>query len=319
MSVQAPVDSAPARAKPKTDLATRVAGQKLGLTPYLFILPHLIFFTVFLAWPFFFGIYTSLFEFDFLRPERRPFVGLENYLNLFDPSSIQFKDFWRSMRNTGEFILWSVPPLVAGGLFLAVMLNGRFRFRNFFRMIYFAPYTLSVTAAAILWWWLFQPQGGIVNSLIHSVGLGNVNWLSSMPQAWIAITFATIWWTIGFNTIIFLAALQEIPADLYEAAAIDGAGAFQRFRYVTIPMLRPVLVLVITITLLASANLFGQPFLMTAGGPLQKTEPIIYEIYKEGLIRHQMGSAAAMSLLVAALLLVLTALNFKFFGRSERE
>jgi multiple sugar transport system permease protein len=317
MSVQAPVGDVAVRAKPKTQLASKVAGQRMGLTPYLFILPHLIFFVVFLAWPFFFGIYTSLFEFDFLRPERRPFVGLENYLNLFDPSSIQFRDFWRSMKNTAEFILWSVPPLVIGGLFLAIMLNGRFRFRNLFRMVYFAPYTLSVTAAAILWWWLFQPQGGIVNTLIQGVGLDRVNWLSTMPQAWIAITIATIWWTIGFNTIIFLAALQEIPADLYEAAAIDGAGPFQRFRHVTIPMLRPVLVLVITITLLASANLFGQPFLMTAGGPLQSTEPIIYRIYVEGLVRHQMGSAAAMSLLVAALLLGVTALNFKLFGRSE--
>jgi multiple sugar transport system permease protein len=318
MSVQAPVEGIAVRATTK-QVVSKVAGQRLGLTPYLFILPHLIFFTVFLAWPFFLGIYTSLFEFDFLRPERRPFVGLENYFNLFDPTSIQFRDFWRSMKNTGEFILWSVPPLVLGGLFLAVMLNGRFRFRNFFRMVFFAPYTLSVTAAAILWWWLFQPQGGIVNSLFHTVGLGNVNWLSTMPQAWIAITIATIWWTIGFNTIIFLAALQEIPTDLYEAAAIDGAGPFQRFRYVTIPMLRPVLVLVITITLIASANLFGQPFLMTAGGPLQQTEPIIYRIYVEGLVRHQMGSAAAMSLLIAALLIGLTALNFKLFGRSERE
>jgi multiple sugar transport system permease protein len=318
MSVQAPVEGIAVRATTK-QVVSKVAGQRLGLTPYLFILPHLIFFTVFLAWPFFLGIYTSLFEFDFLRPERRPFVGLENYFNLFDPTSIQFRDFWRSMKNTGEFILWSVPPLVLGGLFLAVMLNGRFRFRNLFRMVFFAPYTLSVTAAAILWWWLFQPQGGIVNSLFHTVGLGNVNWLSTMPQAWIAITIATIWWTIGFNTIIFLAALQEIPTDLYEAAAIDGAGPFQRFRYVTIPMLRPVLVLVITITLIASANLFGQPFLMTAGGPLQQTEPIIYRIYVEGLVRHQMGSAAAMSLLIAALLIGLTALNFKLFGRSERE
>jgi multiple sugar transport system permease protein len=316
MSVQAPVGGATGTiAKRRTQ--SKMAGQRLGLAPYLFILPHLIFFAVFLAWPFFFGLYTSLYQYDFLRPEFRPFVGLDNYLRLFNSATVQSREFWLSIRNTGEFILWSVVPLVVGGLFLALILNGRFRGRNLFRMTFFAPYTLSVTAAAILWWWLFQSQGGLVNTLFQQFGLPRVNWLSSMPQAWIAITVATIWWTVGFNTIIFLAALQEIPAELYEAAAIDGANTWQRFRHVTMPLLRPVTVLVITITLIASANLFGQPYLMTAGGPVQRTETVIYRIVVEGLNRHQMGSAAAMSILLAAGLMVLTALNFKFFGRSE--
>jgi multiple sugar transport system permease protein len=289
-----------------------------NFTPYLFILPHLIFFAAFLAWPFFYGLYISLFEFDFLRPERRPFVGLDNYQNLFDPSSIQFTDFWRAMGNTGEFILWSAPPLVGLALLLAVLLNGKYRGRNFFRTLFFAPYTLSVTVAAVLWWWIFQSQGGLMNHYLTQIGLPAVNWLSSMPETWVAITIATVWWTIGFNTIIFLAALQDIPDSLYEAAAIDGANPVQQFFYVTLPMLRPVLVFVITITLIASANLFGQPYLMTKGGPLQQTETVIYRIFIEGVLRNQMGSAAAMSVFIAALLLILTALNFKLFGQSEQ-
>lgn len=310
-----------AQASVEQATATRaaVSRRRFNITPYLFILPHLIFFTAFLAWPFFFGIYTSLFEFDFLRPERRPFVGLENYFNLFDPGSIEFRDFWRAMRNTGEFVVWSVPPLVIVALFLAVLLNGRFAGRNFFRMVFFAPYTLSVTAAAVLWWWIFQPRGGLLNHFLGTIGVDGANWLSSMPEAWAAITIATVWWTVGFNTIIFLAALQDIPPVLYEAAAIDGANPVQQFWHVTLPMLRPVMVLVITITLIASANLFGQPFIMTGGGPLQQTEPIIFRIYIEGIRNSQMGSAAAMSVLVAGLLLVLTALNFKLFGRKEHE
>ena len=292
--------------------------QPFSLTPYLFILPHLIFFTAFLAWPFVYGLYISFFEFDFLRPEHRPFVGLKNYQNLFTSSSIQFDDFWRAMGNTGEFLLWSVPPLVILALLLAVLLNGRFRGRNLFRTIYFAPYALSVTVAAVLWWWIFQSQGGLINHYLEQWGWATPNWLSSMPEAWIAITIATIWWTIGFNTVIFLAALQEIPQTLYEAAAIDGANPIQQFQHVTIPMLRPVLVFVITITLIASANLFGQPFLMTGGGPLQQTETVIYRIYIEGILRNQMGSAAAMSVFMAAILITLTALNFKLFGRTER-
>jgi multiple sugar transport system permease protein len=140
-----------------------------------------------------------------------------------------------------------------------------------------------------------------------------------MPGAWIAITIATIWWTIGFNTVIFLTALQEIPKSLYEAAAIDGANSQQQFWMITIPMLRPVLVFVLTITLIASAQLFGQPYLMTAGGPVKGTETVIHRIFIEGILRNQMGSAAAMSIFVAVLLLVLTYLNFKFFGSTQEE
>ncbi len=293
--------------------------RRFDLTPYLFISPHLVFFTVFLAWPFFYGIYISLFEFDFLRPERRPFLGLKNYLNLFDPTSIQFTDFWRAMVNTGEFVIWSLPPLVGLALLLAILLNGRFRGRNAFRTIFFAPYALSVTVAGVLWWWIFQSQGGLINHYLDLLGLPTWNWLSSMPEAWIAIMIATVWWTIGFNTVIFLAALQEIPASLYEAAAIDGASPLQQFWYVTLPLLRPVLVFVVTITLIASANLFGQPYLMTAGGPLQQTETVIYRIYIEGILRNQMGSAGAMSVFIASILLLLTALNFKLFGRVEQQ
>jgi len=290
-----------------------------GVVPYLFILPHTIFFVAFLAWPFFFGLYTSLFQFDFLRPEKRPFVGLQNYANLFTEGSIQFKDFWRSMGNTLEFVVWSVPPLVILALFLAVLLNGRFRGRTFFRTLFFAPYTLSVTAAAVLWWWIFQPQGGLLNHFLRGIGVEAPNWLSSLPEAWLAITIATVWWTIGFNTVIFLAALQDIPPSLYEAASIDGASPVQQFRHVTVPLLRPVLLLVVTLTLIASMNLFGQPFIMTGGGPVKETETLIHRIYIEGIMRNQMGSAAAMSVVVAAMLVGLTALNFRLFGRGDRE
>lgn len=294
------------------------ARRRLSMTPYLFILPHLIFFAAFLGWPFFYGIYISLFEFDFLRPEYRPFIGLGNYLNLFTPGSIQFTDFWRSIRNTGVFILYSVPPLVILALLLAVLLNGEYRGRNFFRTIYFAPYALSAVVAAVLWRWIFE-QGGLIDTYVTNLGLPQVPWLGTMPWAWVAITVCTVWWTVGFNTIIFLAALQEIPDSLYEAASIDGANGAQQFFSITLPMLRPVLVFVITITLLASANLFAQTFIMTGGGPVQQTESIIQRIYNEGIAQNRMGSAAAMSIMVAAILLILTSLNFKVFGQREEQ
>ncbi|NJO81917.1 MAG: sugar ABC transporter permease [Blastochloris sp.] len=290
-----------------------------GITPYLFILPHLIFFAGFLAWPFFYGIYISLFDFDFLRPEYRPFVGLGNYAALFNPASLQFADFWRSMVNTAEFILYSVPPLVILALLLAVLLNGRYPGRNLFRALYFAPYALSVTVAAVLWRWLFQ-QGGLINYYLGELGLAQPSWLGSMPWAWVSLVVATVWWTIGFNTVIFLAALQDIPDTLYEAAAIDGAGPWAQFINITVPLLRPVLLFVTTITLIASANLFGQPFIMTErGGPVNQTEPVMLRIYIEGILFNRMGSAAAMSVFVAAILLVLTTINFRVFGSGDRD
>jgi multiple sugar transport system permease protein len=296
--------------------AAKKARKKISIVPYLFIAPHLLFFTAFLAWPFFYGIYISLFRFDFLRPEKRPFVGLKNYINLFNPKSVQFSDFWNALGNTGEFILWSVLPLVGIALILAVLLNRNYPGRGVFRTIFFAPYTLSVTVASVLWWWIFQ-QTGLINQVLKIIGLKPLNWLGDMPGAWMAITIATVWWTIGFNTVIFLTALQEIPKSLYEAAAIDGANSRQQFWLITLPMLRSVLVFVLTITLIASANLFGQPFIMTGGGPVKGTETVIQRIFSEGILRSQMGSAAAMSIFVALLLLSLTYLNFKFFGQTE--
>lgn len=186
-----------------------------------------------------------------------------------------------------------------------------------FRSLYFAPYALSVTVAAVLWRWIFE-QGGLINAYLSEwFGMSPIAWLSSMPWAWVAIVVCTVWWTIGFNTVIFLAALQEIPESLYEAASIDGANTSQQFFGITVPMLRPVLIFVITTTLLASANLFGQPYLMTAGGPSFQTEPVMMRIYNEAFVQSRMGSAAAMSVLFAALLLILTTINFRVFGRGE--
>ena len=300
-----------------SQIRTKVAPKKrrVSLTPYLFVLPHLIFFAAFLGWPLFYGIYISLFNFDFTLPSYRPFVGLQNYQNLFNPLSLQYRDFWDALKNTGIFMLWSVPPLVILALLLAVLLNGNYRGRNFFRGIYFAPWSLSAVVASLLGWWMFQDQGGIINTFIRSLGLANVPWLGALPWAWIAITIVTLWWTVGFNTIIFLAALQDIPNSLYEAAAIDGASSVQQFFNVTVPLLRSVTIFIITITLIASANLFAQPFVMTRGGPAGGTESIIMRIYTEGFGAYRMGSAAAMSIFVAALLLILTALNFRIFGR----
>lgn len=291
---------------------------KFNITPYLFILPHLIFFLVFLGYPLFNGLYISLHEYDYLRPAATRFVGLQNYINLFQAGTVKFNEFWNALGNTVEFVLYSVPFLVIIPLGLAVLLNTKTPGRNFFRAVYFAPWVLSVAVVGLLWWWIFQSQGGLLNYYLIDLGIRPPRWLSSMPWAWVAITVATVWWTLGFNMIILLAALHDIPAQIYEAAEIDGATARQTFFNITIPLLRPVLLFIIVTSIIASFNLFGQPFIMTNGGPAQPggggaTEPIMYRIYLEGFVRPFQGSAAAMSFVVAIIMILFSYANFRLF------
>ena len=305
-------------------VATTRAGKRrrVSITPYLFILPHLLVFSLFLGWPFFYGLYISFHNFDYLRPEAQRFVGFSNYASLFNPASVQFDRFWSSLGNTLQFVLYSVPLLVVLPLGLALLLNTKTPGRNIFRAIYFAPWTLSVAVASLLWWWIFQSQGGLVNYYLDALGLGSPRWLSSMPWGWFAVVIATVWWTAGFNMIILLAALQDIPAYLYEAASIDGATGWQAFTRITLPMLRPVLVFIVTTTVIASFNLFGQPFFMTSGGqgialdggPL---EPVMLQIYREGFVRNVQGSASAMSFIVASLMILVSYLNFRFLRQKD--
>jgi multiple sugar transport system permease protein len=287
-------------------------------TAYLFILPHLLLFAVFIGYPFFSGLVISLFRYDYLQPQANVFVGLKNYIDLFVPGSLEFQVFWNALGNTIEFVIYSVPLLVLIPLALAVLLNTKLPGRNVFRAIYFAPWVLSVAVVGLLWFWIFQSEGGLINYYLTALHLPAPSWLNTLPGAWIAIVVATVWWTMGFNMIIFLAALQDIPNELHEAAAVDGANKWQTFLQVTLPLLQPVLLFIITITIIASFNLFGQPFLMTNGGPAQSngggaTEPIMLRIYLEGFVRHFVGSAAAMSFVVALIMIAVSYINFRVF------
>jgi len=299
--------------------------RKFSLTPYLFILPHLLLFGLFIGWPFLNGLLISFQQYDILRPEANKFIGLNNYTAVFTPGNIHGLTFWNALRNTVEFVLFSVAPLVILALLLAVLLNTKVRGVNLFRGIYFAPWVLSVSVIGILWWWIFQSQGGLMNYyLTHLLGMSQPpRWLSTLPWAWIAITVATVWWTVGFNMIILLAALQDIPDQLYEAASIDGATGVQAFFRITLPMLRPVLAFVVTITVIASFNLFGQPFFMTGGNPPTAsggggTEPIMYRIYLEGFTGSaDQGRAAAEGFLVALLMIIVSFINFRLFSEKK--
>jgi multiple sugar transport system permease protein len=310
--------------KPPEGIKPRFFQKRTGnsLVPYLFIAPHLLFFTVFVGYPFFYGLYISFYRYDFLRPDAASFVLFENYARLFTPDSVQYPVFWNALVNTVEFVLMSVPPLVVIPLILAILLNTKVPGRNLFRGIYFAPWVLSSAVIGLLGFWIFQSQGGLINYYLLQFGLTPPRWLSSMPWAWVSILLITIWWTVGFNMIIFLAALQDIPAQLYESAAIDGAGSWRQFVSITLPLLRPVMVFIIVITIIASFNLFAQPFFMTGGGPAQATgggatEPIMLRIYREGFERNQLGMASAMSFIVASIMILFSYANFRLFRKRD--
>lgn len=279
-------------------------------TPYAFLAPYLVLFAVFVVAPTGYGVWISLHEWDFMLP-RQPWVGFENYTDLFDPESLVFDGFWSSMSATGIFTVASVPFLVVIPLGIALLLNRRFPGRNLFRAIYFAPYVLGVAVVGLMWRYLLDPNVGAVNYMLGLLGLpDDTAWVNSLPWAWVALVGMTVWWTIGFNAVIYLAGLQDVSPHLYEAAEIDGASVWRRFWHVTLPGLRPVLAFVVTITILASANMFGQSYLVTQGAPGEETTTAIMYIAEEGLRAFRMGNAAAMGFVLALILAVVSLLNF---------
>jgi multiple sugar transport system permease protein len=283
------------------------------LVAWLFLAPYLVLFTVFVLAPIVLGVWISLHDWDFTLPGK-PFVGLANYKDLFDSGSVTFAPFWHAMRATGIFTAFSVPLLLVVPLAVALVMNQRFRGRNLFRSVFFAPYVLGVAVVGIVWRFLLDANVGVVNSLMGAVGLpDHTAWLSSLPQAWVALVGVTVWWTLGFNAVIFLAGLQDVPVELYEAAKVDGAGAWASFRHVTLPGLRSVTVFVTMITIIASANMFGQSFIMTNGGPGQSTRTAIFYIAETGLQNFQMGSAAAASWILTLALMLVSVVVFAAF------
>ncbi len=303
---------------PQTAAATTapVAGRSGGglrhhrrLTPYLFCAPFVILLLTFVVWPAIFGVWISLHQWDYLL-DSKPFVGLQNYRDLFDPLSVTFENFWSGMKATGIFVVISVPFLVLLPLLVALLLNRKFPGRTVFRALIFAPQVLGVAVVGLLFKYLLDTQFGLVNAVLNLVGLPSVGWTQDQPAAWVGLTAMTIWWTLGFNCVIYLAGLQSQPEEHYEAAELDGAGAWGKFRWITLPGLRNVFIFILTTTVLGSANMFGQSYLVTAGGPGDSTRTALMVMTEEGLRRFQMGSAAAMSYLLAIGLAIVSIANF---------
>jgi multiple sugar transport system permease protein len=317
-----PLTTRPSAARAEKDRggdSPRATARYRWWTPYVFMTPYLVLFLTFVVAPIGYGLWISLHAWDINVPAK-PFVGLDNYRELFDPESVDAPRFWQSMRATGIFTALSLPFLLVVPLLVALLMNGRFRGRNLYRAVYFAPYVLGVAVVGLLWRFLLDGNIGMVNHYLGTLGLpDDVQWTTDTPAAWWALVLVTVWWTLGFNAVIYLAGLQDIPAELYESARVDGANAWQRFVHVTLPGLRPVALFVVNSTLLASANMFGQSYLITAGAPADETKTAIYLIAETGLRRFEMGSASAMSFVLALALMAASALVFRIFRERQED
>lgn len=296
----------------------RAATRRKTLIAYLFLAPFLILFATFVVAPAVFGLWISLTDWSPFKDVQN-FIGFQNYIDLFTAGSTTSGDFWQSMRATAIFVVASVPFLVVIPLLVAILLNQKIRAATTFRTIFFAPYVLGVAVVGVIWGYILDTQSGILNHLLGSIGLpSDIPWTVNVPWVWVTLVGVTVWWTMGLNTVIFLAGLKGINSDLYEAASLDGAGAWRSFLNVTIPGLRPVMLFITTTTVLASANMFGQSYLMTKGSPGTETRTAIYQIAETGLRQYQMGQAAAMSYVLTLVLMLTSVVVFWLFRERKQ-
>ncbi|MBZ4038952.1 carbohydrate ABC transporter permease [Novilysobacter selenitireducens] len=272
---------------------------------WLFAAPALAVIAMFFALPVLAALALSLTDFDIYALAdggNLRFVGLGNYLGL-----MQNPLFWQALGNTFYFVLVGVPLSIALSLGAALLLHSRLGvFKPFFRTAYFAPVVTTVVAVAVVWRYLFHTRYGLVNWALAGIGIEPVDWLGDPDWAMPTIILFAVWKNFGYNMIIFLAGLQAIPEDLYEAARIDGASRWRQFLHVTLPMLGPVMLMVAILTLSGYFQLFAEPYVMTQGGPLQSTVSVLYLMYEEGFKWWNLGNASAVAFTLFVIMATIT-------------
>jgi multiple sugar transport system permease protein len=288
-------------------MSTSAMGQRAG---WWFVLPALALITGFYFLPVAGSLLLSLTDFDIYAiasPDNARFVGFGNYIAL-----LHNPVFWTAVRNTFYFALVGGPLTVAVSLAAALLVNARLvRFKGFFRTIYFVPFVTTLVAVAIVWRYLYHPQYGLLNYVLGWVGIGPIDWLGNPRWAMPAIILMAVWKNFGYHMLIFIAGLQTIPSELYEAAELDGAGPLQRFRHVTLPQLAPTFLFVGVITMIGYFQLFSEPYVMTGGGPLRATTSLVLLMYEEGFRWWRLGVAAAVAFILFVIILAWTLVQFR--------
>ena len=286
------------------------------LIGWAFAAPFVILFGVFLAFPILASFLLSFTSFglrDIANPVGTSVIGLKNYVDLFaDPK------FWKALFNTFYFVVVGVPVTLVIGLLIATALSrGVTRFRTAFLVGYYLPVITSIVAIAVVWRFLLNPDAGLINMLLGGMGIKGPAWLADPVFAMPSIIAMAVWRNLGFAMVVFLAGLQTIPASLYESASIDGAGRWQAFRYVTIPMLRPTILFMTVITTIGYLQLFEEPFVMTLGGPLDSTLSITMYMYQQGFTFFHQGYASAIAYVLFVIVALIAFLQFKFLRSDE--
>ncbi|PYZ98959.1 ABC transporter permease [Alteribacter lacisalsi] len=286
-------------ARKKFRLKTREGRE--AVTGYLFLLPALILLTIFLLYPMATAFYYSLTDFYILRPNDINLVGLANFQMIF--SDLEFRN---ALTNTLYFTILVVPIQISIALGLALLVNKNLKFKIFFRTAYFSPVVMSLVVVSILWTFMYNPNEGLINELLGVFGIPPQSFLTSPDQAMNSIIAMSVWQGAGFQMMIFLAGLQNIPKHLYEAADIDGASTFQKFLHVTLPGLRNVSMFIFITITIAAFKLLVQPMIMTQGGPLGSTKSLVYHIYEVGFNYRDVGYASAMAVVFTLMVFIIT-------------
>ena len=285
--------------------------RKESVMGVLFAAPYLIAFGLFLLYPLLLGLYMSFHDWNALFPSESEFIGLQNYQQLLtDPQ------FWEALFNTVEFVVLTVPALLVLSLLLALGVNREVKGKWLLRTIFFSPYILTVSVIALLFQELFS-GGGPVNYWVGVLLGSSPNFLRSSPWAMLAVVVTTIWWQIAFNFIILLAARQNVPDRLYEAARLDGASSYRMLRDVTIPQMRNPLLFVVIISFIGSFQVFGQPWIMLQGGPDFATTTIVVYLYQTGFSARDFGYAASIGYVLFLILISVSLVNYYALSDNE--
>ena len=286
-----------------------------NLTSYLFVAPYLVFFIIFALVPLVLCIYLSFYQWD--GASEIEWIGLQNYKLLFGALGTGqiAKEFWKSVLNTLLFVAVQMPVLMILPLLIALLINRCSRTGKFFMSSFYFPSILSVATVCIIWYFMFDTNAGILNNFFKT----NIPWITKQPYAWISIFILSSWWGIGGNMVLYLAGLSNVSKECLEAAALDGAGVWASFIHITLPGLKNTLVYVLTMTTLSCFNVFGQPNILTAGGPDSSTTVAMMNIYNTAFGGSKFGRACAMSILMELIMVAFTISSYKLQTAKDKE
>lgn len=281
------------------------------LTPYLFLVPACIILGAFIFYPLLQAIWMSFTDYNMISDPA--FVGLENYKEIVEDDL-----FWKTLGQTFLYLIIVVPTLVILPIFLAILVNQKIKGIGFFRSAYYIPVVTSMVVVGITWKWVYADQG-ILNYLLETVGIidGPVHWLTSPTSSIFAVMAVTVWKGLGYYMVIYLAGLQAIPSDLYEAADIDGANKWKQIFHITIPMLMPSIIIVTIMSSISAMKVFEEIYVMTGGGPLNSSKTLVFYIYQEAFEKLRMGYASAVGVILLLITLVLSILNLNVMSKKE--